>query len=251
MRIGTMKKQSQNKPKTNPTCRGVASAASPPRRGEAGSNPISNGRCRKNLYSRLLLFIRCKNGQVEIPPSPTHLARMRVKVMRKICNKRISLILFQTVGIVILLALISHSIYEFVFVNNGVTYYRKAPYMLFIAVGIACLMGLAIWMFSLLLPKRKRQISLLGWVIGNVAGTCVALLLFCLSLRLLWLELSVVGLMPLLSEHYFIFCTGCLFGTAAVLAGILVVSWRSFTRALRIPDWPRNKVGRVKNDKIE
>ena len=171
--------------------------------------------------------------------------------MIKICNKRISLIIFQTVGIVILLALISHAIYEFVFVNSGVGYYRKAPYMLFVAAGIACITGLVIWRFSLLQPKRKRHISLLGWVIVNVAGTCVAVLLFCLSLRLLWLELSVVGLMPLLSEHYFIFCTGCLFGTAAVLTGILVVSWRSFTRTLRTPDWPRNKVGRVKNDKIE
>jgi hypothetical protein len=33
----------ENKPNTNPTCRGVAPAASPPRRGEAGPNPISNG----------------------------------------------------------------------------------------------------------------------------------------------------------------------------------------------------------------
>jgi len=34
----------ENKANSNPTCRGVAPAASPPRRGEAGSNPISKAK---------------------------------------------------------------------------------------------------------------------------------------------------------------------------------------------------------------
>jgi len=38
--------------KTNPTCRGVAPAASPPRRGEAGSNPISKA---KKMLLRLTI----------------------------------------------------------------------------------------------------------------------------------------------------------------------------------------------------
>ena len=49
----------QNKPNTNPTCRGVAPAASPPRRGEAGSNPIyveltKTSKCANSMFFNII-----------------------------------------------------------------------------------------------------------------------------------------------------------------------------------------------------
>jgi hypothetical protein len=143
----------------------------------------------------------------------------------------------------ILLGMVACWICEF-FKNDAINYYRQAPYMLLIAIIIACLIGFVMWRFFLLSFKYQRLLVLWVWALANTGGTVFVGWLWANYPILIWGELfrdqgpvglRLFGILSLLN---------CLWTVA------LLVSWWFFVRALRSPGWPKKKNEQIENNKV-
>ena len=146
--------------------------------------------------------------------------------MLKSGRKQMFRIFRRIVKVVFMVAFAGLVIYE-VAASDPVEYYRRAPYILFVAGAAAGLFGLVIWLFSEVDFRKHRRFVLWVWGGANVVATCVAAGVFVPIWRLL-LTVSSLDVLVFLKAPYLLFCAGCLLLLFLVWVLILMRSWQGF-----------------------
>ena len=153
--------------------------------------------------------------------------------MNKIGNRQNFRTLLKIAVAIALLTLIGRDIYHSITEENFIEYYSRAPLLLLIPVGIACLVGLVIWLVTRLSTESKRRVLLWGWGTGNVVVMCYTGWLFYMVSIFVRLERSDGGRMVV--ENAGAGWIKYAFGLKVILlvAGLLV-SWWGLLRTLKL-----------------
>jgi hypothetical protein len=133
--------------------------------------------------------------------------------------------------VLVAVGLAVYDAYEFLGPDRGPQYYRRAPYLLLIPVGLAAAAGVVIRLWPRLRGEMRHRLALAAWTLGNVAGSIVAAVLGYKVAAWLWgLCRRVSG--PSLWSSLDLSVIFCGLGEVGLVL-FLIASWRALARAVR------------------
>ena len=149
-------------------------------------------------------------------------------------TKRLSRVIIVIVMAVIVLGCLARGAYEFFFRERGMDYYKETPYMLFVPLGIAFIVGLGAWVLSRLARETARRVKMWLWGSLNVVGVLAVGWFSYMAYDVFQFERSETGkIITGVDGEFLLGYTSQVFMLSAViLLAILVFSWWRLARAV-------------------